>query len=86
MCEAICSGLVVVTSDNTANPEFASTQYAYLCNHIEDYVNAIENLYYNSSIFKEKNKNTQTFSDKLSYDKIIDTEIRLFTSTRERSV
>lgn len=54
MCEAICSGLVVVTSDNTANPEFASTQYAYLCNHIEDYVNAIENLYYNSSIFKEK--------------------------------
>lgn len=59
MCEAMSSGLVPITSNNTAIPEFASASDGYLTNNSpESIVNSIEELYFNPDIFLTKSKNS----------------------------
>lgn len=77
MCEAICSGLVPVVSNNTAIPEFVNDSYGYLCDEIDDYVNAIEEMYYNPAEFIIKSKNTKELSDRLSEKTVINGELNL---------
>ncbi|MCM2138010.1 glycosyltransferase family 4 protein [Vagococcus fluvialis] len=44
MCEAMSSGLVPITSNNTAIPEFVSEEEGYLCENANDLKNAILDL------------------------------------------
>jgi len=77
MCEAICSGLVPIVSNNTAIPEFADEEFGYLCSNVKDYAEAIKELYYNSSSFLEKSKNTKKLANRISNNVIINEELDL---------
>ena len=57
MCEAMSSGLVPIASNNTAIPEYLSINSGYLCDNVDEMVNAIDELYNNPQIFLEKSKN-----------------------------
>lgn len=81
MCEAICSGLVVVTSNNSAIPEFANDDYAYINDTIQDFVDSIEEITYNSNMFKIKNKNTVQLSKELDIENIISLEMSLINES-----
>lgn len=48
MCEGVSSGLVPITSNNTAIPEFVKDEYGYLCSSINDYVEALLAIYNNN--------------------------------------
>jgi glycosyltransferase involved in cell wall biosynthesis len=77
MCEGISSGLVAVTSNNTAIPEYVSNEYGYLCNDINSYVEAIDEMYKNPEIFIIKSSNTNKLRDRISEDKTLKSEIDL---------
>jgi len=65
MCEAMSSGLVPITSNNTAIPEFVSEEGGYLTdNSPERIVQAIEELYYNEEVFKEKSYKASDLIDR----------------------
>jgi L-malate glycosyltransferase len=58
MCEAMSSGLVPVTSNNTAIPEFVTEEAGYLTdNSPGEIVKAIEDLYFNEKDFLKKSFN-----------------------------
>jgi L-malate glycosyltransferase len=77
MCEAMSSGLVPITSNNTAIPEFASPKEGYLTdNRPESIVLAIEDLYNNRETFAEKSYNAAHFiKEKCHQNKVINKEI-----------
>jgi glycosyltransferase involved in cell wall biosynthesis len=54
MCEAMSSGLVVVTSDNTAIPEFVSEQEGYLCTSVAGIAAALAELAGDDALFRQK--------------------------------
>lgn len=64
MCEAMSSGLVPVTSNNTAIPEFINEDCGYLCNSVDDLANAIIELYNNPEIFINKSQNSSSMMNK----------------------
>ncbi|MGL4589244.1 MAG: glycosyltransferase [Mycoplasmatales bacterium] len=77
MCEAAASGLYVITSNNTAIPEFMSKEYAYLCNEEDsfDMANAIEAAFYNKEkILKKGEIASQKMMAKLDIRQIVDEE------------
>lgn len=71
MCEAMSSGLVPVTSNNTAIPEFVDNKSGYLCNNPTEMANAIEEMYYNIEIFKNKSKNAHLKINNLTKSDIV---------------
>ncbi|QWC25067.1 glycosyltransferase family 4 protein [Bacillus haikouensis] len=72
MCEAMSSGLVPITSNNTAIPEFVSSEAGYLTdNKVKSIVAAIEDLYFNKEEFTKRSYS----SNKIIYDKCKQTEI-----------
>ena len=81
MCEAMSSGLVPVTSNNTAIPEFVTEDCGYLANSVEDLAAAIEEMYYNEKIFLVKSKEAYKFiSFKCSPKKVTNEELNLILS------
>jgi len=80
MCEAMSSGLIPITNGVTAIPEFVNETCGYLAekeSHI-DMVKAIEELYYNSSIFKQKSLNAATrMREQCGKQKVISEEIKV---------
>lgn len=78
MCEAMSSGLVPITSNNTAIPEFVNSDCGYLTESIDDIVKALEELYYNESIFLEKSKKAHLHIAQISGDAaVIEQEIKM---------
>ena len=78
MCEAMSSGLVPVTSNNTAIPEFVPSECGYLANNHKDLALAIKEMYENPNIFLEKSKNASKFiQKKCDASSAIKKEIRL---------
>ena len=64
MCEAMSSGLVPVTSNNTAIPEFVPDNCGYLANDYKELALAIKEMYENPKIFLKKSKNASKFIQK----------------------
>ncbi|MEQ7219755.1 glycosyltransferase family 4 protein [Vagococcus fluvialis] len=58
MCEAMSSGLIPITSNNTAIPEFVSSKEGYLCDSPTEFKNAIVSLK-NKELFHQKSKNAR---------------------------
>ncbi|MGV2874572.1 glycosyltransferase family 4 protein [Macrococcus capreoli] len=58
MCEGMSSGLVPLTSNNTAIPEFVDINCGYLANSSEELKNAIIELYNNPEKFKMMSKSS----------------------------
>lgn len=56
MCEAMASGLVPITSDNTAIPEFVSDEEGYLTRGADEIATAIRTLDEQPSLFLEKSR------------------------------
>lgn len=71
MCEAMMSGLVPVTSNNTAIPEYVNNDCGYLANNYRELAIAIKNMYYNSEEFLKKSKNAHNFIAKKCAPKIV---------------
>jgi len=61
MCEAMMSGLVPVTSNNTAIPEYVPGNCGYLADDYKGLALAIKDMYYNENDFLEKSKNAHEF-------------------------
>ena len=80
MCEAMMSGLVPVTSNNTAIPEYVNNNCGYLTNNYHELANAIKILYNNPSEFTEKSKNAHLYvREKCSQDIVIAREIEIIS-------
>ena len=78
MCEAMCSGLVPITSNNTAIPEYVDNECGYLTNNLLEIVYAIEDLYLNPDKFLEMSKEASNkIINKCSSKVTIDEEIKL---------
>jgi glycosyltransferase involved in cell wall biosynthesis len=56
MCEAMASGLVPVSSDNTAIPEFLSKEEGYLCKSPAEMAAALEELAEQKDVFARKSR------------------------------
>lgn len=78
MCEAMSSGLVPITSNNTAIPEFTNSDNAYLTNNIDDIKQALIDIYNNPKKFLNMSLNASTFiTNKCSSTIILDKEIKI---------
>lgn len=78
MCEAMCSGLVPLTSNNTAIPEFVNDSVGFLTNNYIDLANAIEEIYYNPNKFLKMSARTSKHIKKLcSSEKILKKELEI---------
>jgi glycosyltransferase involved in cell wall biosynthesis len=79
MCEAMSSGLVPITSNNTAIPEFITNKAnGILTKTAEDIANAIEFLYYNPNSFLELSANaSKSMNSKCSINNIVNKELQL---------
>jgi glycosyltransferase involved in cell wall biosynthesis len=77
MCEAMMSGLVVLSSKNTAIPEFIDDKVnGVLCNSIDEFVDELYNLLENPLLFKRISNNTHNnLSKRLSIKNVIDEEL-----------
>jgi len=81
MCEAMSSGLVPLTSNNTAIPEYCNNEVGYLTNNFEELAGAIEDLYSNSDKFLEMSKMTSKYIQNIcGNDIVIKKEIDLITN------
>lgn len=78
MCEAMSSGLVPITSNNTAIPEFVKNyKTGILTNSSEEIAEAIKKLYYNEEKFKEISRNaSQSIQKMCSNNEIISQELK----------
>jgi glycosyltransferase involved in cell wall biosynthesis len=79
MCEAMSSGLIPVTSDNTAIPEFVSdNQTGFLTRNSDDVAAAIEKLYHQPELFRKMSEATASSVRKLcSLEEIVSKELKL---------
>ncbi|WP_215147082.1 glycosyltransferase [Exiguobacterium sp. s91] len=75
MCEGISSGLVPITSNNSAIPEFVESNFGYVCNNIEEYVSAIEEMYYSSDVYLKKSSEGFKFIQEKCGDNVFDKEL-----------
>ncbi len=71
MCEAMSSGLIPLTSKNTAIPEFVSEKCGYLTKNYKELANAIEEIYYNHKLFFKKSENSSKFIQKKCSPEIV---------------
>ena len=71
MCEAMSSGLVPVTSNNTAIPEYVNESCGYLGNNVDDLKDAIKEMYYNPDIFLKKSKKASQHINKICSPQIV---------------
>lgn len=80
MCEAMSSGLVPITSNNTAIPEFVSEQEGFLTNSLDDIKNAIIKIYSDEQLFLEMSENSSLRINSLcNYQNTIFKEFNLIT-------
>ncbi len=80
MCEGMSSGLIPITSNNTAIPEFVDTNGGFLCDNSDEMVNAIESMIFDEKKFLEMSKYTAKNIRKIcSVDVVIKKEIDLIT-------
>ena len=87
MCEAMSSGLVPITSDNTAIPEFVSTQEGYLSRSVDDIAAAIVELAENSELFSRMSAAAaRAIRARTGYSATISREIEQITSAAARKV
>ncbi len=77
MCEAISSGLVPIVSNNTAIPEFVNSEFGFLCNSVNDFVNAFDIIYYNPNQYKIMSKKGAIFMHNKSGSSQINRELTL---------
>jgi glycosyltransferase involved in cell wall biosynthesis len=77
MCEAMSSGLVPISSNNTAIPEFLNPEAGYLTkNKSSDIVKAIEEMYFNEKLFLKKSFNSnRLIESKCKASKVIEDEM-----------
>lgn len=82
MCEAMSSGLVVVTSDNTAIPEFVENNSSgVLCNDYKEIANAMIEIYENPQKFERISKNAAiSIRSKCSQNIVIEQELEVILS------
>ena len=81
MCEAMSSGLVPISSNNTAIPEFLNREAGYLTNNYIEIAKAIEELNDNPELFSEKSiKAANLIRNLASFEKTIKKEIDLINS------
>ncbi len=71
MCEAMSSGLVPISSNNTAIPEYLSEECGYLTNNADDIVHAILEMVNNPDLFLKKSKNAFDFVRKKCSPKVV---------------
>ena len=77
-CEAMCSGLVPVTSNNTAIPEYVPMGCGYLANNAKELANAIEDICDNPEKYLKYSQNAAAFiRSKCANDVVIRQEIAL---------
>ena len=82
-CEGMSSGLVPVTSNNSAIPEYVPTSCGYLVNDYTGLVDAIEDMYKNLEKFLEFSKRASEYiRDKCSANVVIAKEIKLIESNK----
>lgn len=78
MCEAMSSGLVPVTSNNTAIPEFVDKESGFLTNNPMEIAEAIKKLYKNPEMFNQMSKNaSRKINVKCGKDNTIAKELEL---------
>lgn len=78
MCEAMSSGLVPISSNNTAIPEYLNNECGYLTNNPHEIVLAILEMIKRPNVFLEKSKNASEFiQKKCSPEVVIKKEIEL---------
>ncbi|MGG3476893.1 glycosyltransferase family 4 protein [Peribacillus frigoritolerans] len=81
MCEAMSSGLVPISTDITAIPEFVKHDVSGLLTKPEsptDIADAIERLYYNSDVFLRVSKQaSQSIREKCAVDVVIKRELEI---------
>lgn len=84
MCEAMASGLVPITSNNTAIPEFVDqNRTGFLTEGPKDIANAILNLYHNPESFKDMSKKTSDRINEIcSYGVTIEKELDKIVNLR----
>ena len=75
VCEAISSGLVPIVSNNTAMPEFIKPEFGYLCDSVEDFVQALLNLDKEKDAFVKKSRVGATFITDTCGSHVIQKEI-----------
>jgi len=80
MCEAMSSGLVPVTSFNTAIPEYVPEECGYLTHNITEMAIAIEEIYNNAEKFLQMSQKASAYiQSKCASDVVIEKEICLIT-------
>jgi glycosyltransferase involved in cell wall biosynthesis len=80
MCEAMSSGLVVITNNVAAVPEYINETAGILCDN-EDYIgmaNALERLFYDRELFLRLSKNAARYvQEKCSYENTVRLELNM---------
>ena len=71
MCEAMSSGLVPITSDNTAIPEFVNKKCAFLTQSPFDIAQAIKRMYFDENLFIQMSKNASEHIKAISGNKFV---------------
>ncbi len=80
MCEAMSSGLIPITSNNTAIPEFVDNKTGFLTNNYKQIADAIEELANNEELFTKMSKEaSRSIIEKCKREKVIKKEIELIT-------
>lgn len=81
MCEAMSSGLIPVTSDNTAIPEFLPESDEFAFKTVDEMAEKIIAVAENEDIFLKQSRMVSDFiHEKCSFDKTVKKEILLFKS------
>jgi glycosyltransferase involved in cell wall biosynthesis len=88
MCEAMSSGLVPIASKNTAIPEYLKPTEGYLCDSVDDMVEAMIELAEDDAQFLSKSGNAaHSMRQRTGYAATIQKEIELIhAATRERAL
>ncbi|HCM89459.1 MULTISPECIES: glycosyltransferase family 4 protein [Vagococcus] len=84
MCEAMSSGLVPVTSNNTAIPEFVDEQEGYLCNTPEELKDAIIDLQNDKIIEKASVNSRLKIEKKCNLNNISNQELEFINERIEK--
>jgi glycosyltransferase involved in cell wall biosynthesis len=79
MCEAMSSGLVPITSDNTAIPEFVQDlKSGFLTKNAIEVASAIELMYYKPELFQSISQQAAYFiNHKCSIESIVSKELNI---------
>jgi len=81
MCEAMASGVIPLTSNNTAIPEFVDDSSGFMCKNVQQMLDSYEKIYENEKEFLEMSKKaSETILNKCSYDNTVAKEIELILS------